>query len=60
MDDLTKEQKHLLVSMYKEMLSRKHVLSLRESRHFENSDVIRDLFCLKCYTKVVTGVANKI
>ena len=45
MDDLTKEQKHLFVSMYKEMLSRKHVLSLRESRHFENSDVIRDLFC---------------
>ncbi len=45
MDDLTKEQKHLLVSMYKEMLSRKLVLPLREARRFENSDVVRDLFC---------------
>lgn len=45
MDDLTKEQKHLLVSMYKEMLSRQPELSLHDARRFENSDVVRDLFC---------------
>lgn len=45
MDDLTKEQKHLLVSMYKEMLSRLPALPLNEARHFDDSDAVRDLFC---------------
>lgn len=45
MHDLTREQKHLLVSMYKEMLSRRSELSLYDARRFENSDIVRDMFC---------------
>lgn len=47
MDDLTKEQKHLIVSMYKEMLlrSRQSAMSLDEAKHFDNSDIVKDLFC---------------
>ena len=45
MDNLTKEQQRLLVSMYKEMLSRQPALSLADARKFEDSDIVRDLFC---------------
>lgn len=47
MDDLTKEQKHLIVSMYKEMLlrSRQSTMSLDEARRFDNSDVVKELLC---------------
>ena len=47
MDDLTREQKHLIVSMYKEMLlrSRQSTMSLEEARRFDNSDIVKDLFC---------------
>lgn len=47
MDDLTREQKHLLVSLYKEMLLRSHQfnMSLDEARRFDNSDIVKDLFC---------------
>jgi len=45
-DDLTREQKHLIVSMYKEMLLRSHQsMSLDEARRYDNSDIIKDLFC---------------
>lgn len=44
MDDLTKEQQKLLVSMYKEVLSRQPALSFEDSNYFEDSDHIRDLF----------------
>lgn len=45
MDDLTKEQQRLLVSMYKEMLSRQPALSLKDARKFEDSNTVRNLFC---------------
>ncbi len=44
MDDLTKEQKHLLVSMYKEFLSRQPALSSENANYFGDSDDIRNLF----------------
>ena len=44
MDDLTNEQKHLLASMYKEVLSRQPALSFDEANHFRDSDEVRDLF----------------
>ena len=44
MDDLTNEQKHLLVSMYKEVLSRQPALSMEASNYFSDSNEVRDLF----------------
>lgn len=44
MDNLTNEQKHLLVSMYKEVLSRQPALSFDEANYFRDSDEVRDLF----------------
>ena len=44
MDDLTKEQKYLLISMYKEVLSRQPALSFNDANYFLNSDEVKDLF----------------
>lgn len=44
MDDLTNEQKRLLVSMYKEVLSRQPAKSFRDANYFSSSDEVRDLF----------------
>lgn len=44
MDNLTKEQKYLLVSMYKEILARKSLNSDLEPNYFRDSNEIRDLF----------------
>ena len=44
MDDLTNEQKYLLVSMYKEVLSRQPALSMEKSNYFRDSDEIKDMF----------------
>lgn len=43
-DDLTKEQKYILISLYKEMLSMQPALSFDEANYFNNSDKVRDLF----------------
>ena len=45
MDDLTNEQKRILVSMYKEVLSRQPALSFDEANGFVDSNEVRDLFC---------------
>lgn len=45
MDDLTKEQKKLLTSMYKEVLDRQQTLSFEESNYFTDSDEVMEL----CY-----------
>ncbi len=37
MDDLTNEQKRLLVSMYQEVLSRQPALSMEQANSFKNS-----------------------
>ena len=44
MDDLTKEQKYLLVSMYKEVLSRQPALTMEQANYFKDSDEVRELF----------------
>ena len=44
MDDLTREQKFLLVSMYKEVLSRQPALSMEKANYFEDSDEVQQLF----------------
>ena len=46
MDDLTKEQKHLLVSMYKEVLNRQPALSMEDANKFDDSDQLIELFSL--------------
>lgn len=44
MDDLTKEQQKILVSMYKEVLSRQPALSFDDANYFQNSDEVMRLF----------------
>ena len=44
MDDLTKEQKKLLLLMYKEVLCRQPALNFEDANIFADSDEIRDLF----------------
>jgi hypothetical protein len=44
MEDLTQEQKRLLVLMYKEVLSKQPALSFYEANRFEDSNSINDLF----------------
>lgn len=45
MDDLTKEQQKLLVSMYKEVICRQPALTFDDANYFCNSNEVRDLFC---------------
>ena len=45
MDNLTKEQQKILVSMYKEVLSRQPALSFDDANYFRNSDEVMELFC---------------
>ncbi len=44
MNDLTNEQKHLLHSMYKEIMDRKKSLPMEKANIFEDSNEIRNLF----------------
>lgn len=46
MEDLTREQQRLLISMYKEVLSRQPALSFDKANYFVDSDEVRDLFFL--------------
>lgn len=46
MNELTNEQKHLLVSMYKEVLSRQPALSMELANNFDDSDQLIELFSL--------------
>lgn len=43
MEDLTKEQKYLLLSMYKEVLNRQPALSMKDANYFEDSDLVQEL-----------------
>lgn len=60
MDDLTKEQKFLLVSMYKEVLSRQPALSFEKANYFRNSDEIRDLFLPDLSSSYVSDLCWKL
>jgi hypothetical protein len=44
MDDLTKEQQKLLLSMYSEVLHRQSSMPSEEANYFSDSDQVRELF----------------
>lgn len=60
MDDLTKEQQRILVSMYKEVLSRQPALSFDRANYFYNSDEVRELFCPDETSDHVAGLCFKL
>ncbi len=60
MDDLTNEQKHLLVSMYKEVLNRKPALSMEQANYFDNSDQLIKLFSLDLSSDYVSELCWKL
>ena len=60
MDDLTNEQKYLLVSMYKEVLSRQPALSTEESNYFRDSDEVRDMFLPDLSSDYVSSLCWKL
>jgi len=60
MDDLTNEQKRLLVSMYQEVLSRQPALSMEQANFFKNSDQLIELFSLDMSSKYVSELCWKL
>lgn len=60
MEDLTKEQKHLLISMYKEVLNRQPALSSEKSNYFNNSDEIKNLFLPDLSSEYVSDLCWKL
>lgn len=46
MDNLTKEQQFLLISMYKTVLSRQPALSFEDANYFSDSDEVNELLDL--------------
>lgn len=60
MDDLTKEQKHLLVSMYKEVLNRQPALSMEDANKFDDSDQLIELFSLNASSDYVSDLCWKL
>ena len=60
MDDLTKEQKFLLVSMYKEVLSRQPALSMEKANYFEDSNEVQALFMPPLSSDYVSDLCWKL
>lgn len=60
MNDLTNEQKYLLVSMYKEVLSRQPALSFGKANYFLNSDEVRDMFLPDDSSEYVSDLCWKL
>lgn len=60
MDDLTNEQKRLLVSMYQEVLRRQPALSMEQANSFKNSDQLIELFSLDMSSKYVSELCWKL
>ena len=60
MDDLTKEQKHLLVSMYKEVLNRQPTLSMEDANKFDSSDQLIELSSLNMSSDYVSDLCWKL
>lgn len=56
MNDLTKEQKKLLVSIYKEVLSRQPALSMEMANAFKDSDQLIELFSLDLSSDYVSSL----
>lgn len=60
MDDLTNEQKHLLVSMYKEVLSRKKTLPMEQARKLGDSDQLKDILGLNFSSNYMSDLCWKL
>lgn len=60
MNDLTNEQKKLLVSMYKEVLCRQPALSMEKANYFRNSDEVRDMFLPELSSDYVSTLCWKL
>lgn len=60
MDNLTNEQKYLLVSMYKEVLSRQPALSMEKSNYFRDSDEVKDMFLPDLSSDYVSALCWKL
>ncbi len=60
MDDLTNEQKYLLVSMYNEVISRQPALSMEEANYFADSDKVKDMFLPELSSDYVSALCWKL
>lgn len=60
MDNLTKEQKYLLCSMYKEFLNRQPALSTERANYFSDSDEIQALFMPESSSDYVSDLCWKL
>lgn len=60
MDDLTNEQKYLLVSMYKEVLSRQPALYMEKANYFRDSNEVRDMFLPDLSSDYVSSLCWKL
>lgn len=60
MDDLTNEQKRLLVSMYKEVLNRQPALSMEQANYFHDSNEIKRLFLPDLSSDYVSDLCWKL
>ena len=59
-DDLTNEQKRLLISMYKEVLNRQPALSMENANYFSDSDAVKDLFLPELSSDYVSDLCWKL
>lgn len=60
MEDLTNEQKRLLVSMYKEVLNRQPALPMEKANYFLDSNEIRDMFLPQLSSEYVSTLCWKL
>lgn len=60
MDDLTNEQKKVLVSLYKEVLSRQPALSFDKANYFRDSDEVMNLLSLDSSSSHIFDLCGKL
>ena len=60
MNDLTRELKHLITLMYKEMLCRQDTLGRDKANYFSNSNEIRDIFLPNASEEYVSELCWKL
>lgn len=60
MDDLTKEQRNFLISLYKEVLSRQPALPFDKANYFQDSDDIAHLLNLDCSSEHVSDLCWRL
>lgn len=59
-DDLTNEQKRLLISMYKEVLNRQPALSMENANYFPDSNAVKELFLPELSSDYVSDLCWKL